>query len=474
MIYTKTIDSLKSELIKENKDLLKTYFEKRDAQCTINENCYTYTYNDTFHNKAINVICDFSFDDKNTLLKLSIDCNENESKYEIDDYCNNVLASISLLLFSGKNKYIVRIYSKYYSQYDLDLESVFKFKYKINLIPYPVPNREEYYNVDQLTSCPKEHILFFDIEIDAFNVSAARSLAYNCFLEFSSMLAVLLDLGIEAYTTEENLLLLDLPANGNRINFTGTLGSHGIDDQELDLLVFDNMNGLIAVKDDGTLIVSKYLSFSYGNTTITTSHYNEKLENIFKNRTLKTIKKSYPNERINNDITFYTTQPQIVSDHISFFRKINQLKENDYKKYTYFLNACKMYNNALSICANNPTMMISYLVASIETLSKTNDKSYYKECSSDMEKFLLFCNSYSDENLFDKDFFKYIYGSIRSGHFHSGEFKFEEYNCNLDQSLNKVFFENQNKFLRAKRVLRNIIINWININILNIKNTSEN
>jgi len=86
-----------------------------------------------------------------------------------------------------------------------------------------------------------------------------------------------------------------------------------------------------------------------------------------------------------------------------------------------------------------------------------------------MDRFVEFSRKYSNETDFDRDFFKYLYGNIRSGHFHAGEFKFYEYETSLNSYKNVDFFEIQNnKYIRSKKLIRGIFVNWIERNILDI------
>jgi len=364
------------------------------------------------------------------------------------------------------------VFSTFFSNLGCEVGS-YCSEIKVNISSLKLPDREKVYNVEELTVCPKEQLLFFDIEVQAYDVSAGRSLAYNAFLEFVSFLAVLLDIGFKPFQTEENLLLLDQHVYADNYKFYSTVGSKGFDDTELNILVYDNLNGLIAVDANGQLIKNEYISItvpesSNGISVVTRAKYNEKLENIFKKRAIEDVKKSYPSQKIDKELCFYNSSPSILTSHIKFFRKIKVFEANEKEKYLYFLHACKMYNLALTVCSNEPTMLIAYLISSLDILSKTEKScEYLKEGKSDMDKFLLFSKQYWDDKDFDKKFFQYLYGNIRSGHFHSGEFKFFEYNLTLSQSFNMSFFEIQQEYyIRAKKEIRKIFINWIEKNVL--------
>ena len=470
MVREKISRDFKSENVRQNLEAIKGYFEKNGATCYAKDALsYQYTYISKYHNKDFNILCCFDIRDENAEIKISADINEEDSIYEIDNLLDNLFADLMRILFGGKTKYVIRVYGKYYLRKALELNETFNWKNRINLISYEIPGRYQVYDIDKITSCPKEHVLYCDIEVSAYNLSSARSMAYNLFLEFTSLLSVLLDLGIEPFTTRENVLLLDYPIEGNLCNFNGSIGSNGIYDDELDILVFDNMNGLVAIDESGKMKLSTYINVGYSGNVVTQSSYNEVLENIFKDRDIKSYKKQYKKGKISKEITFYNSQLELVSEHSSFFRKIFRFENENSKEYMYFLNACQMYNFAHCACFMYPTAMISYFIASIEALSKTETtKVNLSESKSDMDRFVCFCKKYYTliDN-FDEKFYRYIYGKIRSGHFHSGESQFFEYNCNFDLSFEGDFFKMRDIYLRIRSELREIMINWINANIFN-------
>lgn len=304
------------------------------------------------------------------------------------------------------------------------------------------------------------------MEVKAYDISSARSIAYNTFMEFISMLSVLLDVGFAPLTSKENVLLLDVNDENTGLKFVGTVGSNGLDDTELDVLVFDNMNGIVGIKESGELVYSNYLNVSINNSVFCYDENSEYLEKVFMDRVMDKYKRQYSKESINCDIAFCNSGIEVSSDVISFYRKVRLFEEKKAENYKKFCNACKMYSHALYEGAEVPTIMIAYLVAAIESLSKIENKEeYIKNCSSDVERFVKFCNRYLGQ---EDEFVKYIYGKIRSGHFHAGEFYFFEYELNMNLAFQNVFFGMQDKYLKAKEVLRKVFINWISDNILRI------
>ncbi|KUO71447.1 MAG: hypothetical protein APF81_09095 [Desulfosporosinus sp. BRH_c37] len=457
-------------------ELIKSYFEMKNATCItdIKENEFKFIFKDKFHSNNINVYITFFLKLKNWKLKIAIETEFVINQYEIDDYFNKIFSDIYIRSLEGTDKYFIRIYAKCYSLEEVNINASFIWKYNINVTSFNSIGREEAFNVDSIINCPKEQILFFDVEVLAIDISSARSLAYNLVKEFYSFLSVLLDLGIYEYKSEQVFALVDIPEKDNKYYFMSTVINKGFHDSELDLFVYDNLNGLIAFDNDDNWISSEYLSL----TTIDAEHqmnitslkYSDKLDYIFKNHSLKSIKNENINSPINKDINYYNTKIQIVNSHIKFFRKLKKYEDLCNNEYRFFSNACKLYNKALAVCCNEPTMSISYLVSSVETLLKVEQNlDYLKILKSEMDRFVEFSRKYSNETDFDRDFFKYLYGNIRSGHFHAGEFKFYEYETSLNSYKNVDFFEIQNnKYIRSKKLIRGIFVNWIERNILDI------
>lgn len=471
MIREKISHDFKSQNVFQNIDGIKGYFERNGAICTTTDSStYEYVYKHNFKDKISTLLCSFNLKAENAEIKLTANVdNEENSIYEIDDLLNKLFADLMIILFGGKEKYVIRVYGRYYLASPLKLNNTFNWKVNINLMSHLIPGREQVYNIDGITVCPKEQIMFSDIEVNAYNLSAARSIAYNLFLEFIALLSVSLDLGFEPYTTRENILLFDQKTGQNSYNFVGTVASNGIDDQELNLFVFDNMNGLIAINEKTEMVLNNYLNISFNDTVVTQSSYNEILDNIFRQRKFVKHKNQLKHGEISEDIMFYNLSSGIVTEHCSFFRKVVAFEKTNKVEYDCFLNACKLYNHAHCSCSMNPTAMLSYFIASVEALSKSEkSREYMQQATSDMDRFTSFCERYytCSKNEFDKKFYKYIYGKIRSAHFHSGESCFFEYNCNLDLSFNEDFFQMQNLLLRARMELRSIIIRWVKVNIL--------
>ena len=461
-----------------NIDAMKSYFERRNATCIVDvseENIYKFSFTDTFKSKEISVNVYFNLQElDNPSLKIKIDNDESINKYDIEDYSNHLLAQIYTKLIEGPNKYVVRVYARFYSEHAQELEFTFDWKNKITVTPVIFQERSGIFNADTITSSPHEQILVFDIEVFAIDVTSARTLAYNQAKEVFSFLAVLFDLGIDEYQSEQIYVLADVENGENNYTFHSTAMNKGFHDAELDLFVFDNLNGLVAINDQNEMVLNSYLTTTYfhddsSEQTVVLSKDIPELNEKFKNLVLKRKSNRFVNNpSLNKEITYYNTKITMLTSYITFFRKLKAFKENNKDNFERFSNACKLYNKALFVCANEPTMMTAYLISSLEALLKMEiNMDYLKEKSSDMHRFLAFVEKYTDEGGCDVEYFRYLYGTIRSGHFHSGDFKFLEYNVLLNQALSNDFIKARNEHIKARKLIRAIFINWIEKNILN-------
>lgn len=450
--------------LKNNKDILKSYFSKKGAVVTIlSQDKYEFSFTDSLKNKDIYNITTVNFNENSIKFETRSDSVFN--KYELDHYLTSTSSDLFAQFLSGQNKYTIRMYLQYTSLKPITQEVVFKFYNNFKISSFIKPETP-YFHADTITSSPQEQILMVDLEVNAFDVTSARTIAYNKIKEFYSFLSVLLDLGIQEFASKRFFTLVD----ENPTSFICIDADKGFHDSELDLFVYDNLNGLIAFNEKNEMILNKNLSFTgSNNSTSVLCEYNDYLDKIFKNHKIKSKNNIVPVGKLNKNMNFYNSDISIVSECITFFRKLKEYREMESEcDYNFVYNAAKLYNKALSTFENEPTMMISYLVASIEALSKVERKhDYYKKEQGDMNKFVAFCKEYSEPDMFDEDLLKYLYGDIRSAHFHAGEFKFFEYNLDLNQSLSNAFFEfRDNIYIKGHECLRGIFINWINSNLL--------
>lgn len=479
MITEKKYSNFNISALPNNLDVLKSFFEKMNATCIVRsteKDVYSFDYSDSFHSKDLHVTVQFNLQDtsKPSLL-IRIIWDDLLNSYDIDDYANHLFTQIYLKLMEGPTRYVVRIYAKYYSARSQNLSFSFEWGNKIKVTPYYIEGRNTTFSADdRVTSSPHEQMIFFDLEVYAVNITSARTLAYNRAKEVFAYFSVLFDLGISEFLSEQ---VLALDYNDYRQQFFGIATNKGFYDDELDLLVFDNLNGLVTINEDNTMNLSEYELFSFlidgeEQSTLINSNDNPQLDILFKNREVSFQNSKIEQSDLVKDITFYNTPLKVTSAHLSFFRKLRIFETNHSEKFKRFGNACKMYNKALTVCSNEPTMLISYLLASLEALLKMEEEEdYLKHTKGDMNKFLEFTKAYStDEESYDRNYFKYLYGRVRSGHFHSGEFKFLEYSTLLNHSLSSDFINARNDYLKYKMHIREIFINWIERNILSLSN----
>ena len=92
------------------------------------------------------------------------------------------------------------------------------------------------------------------------------------------------------------------------------------------------------------------------------------------NRVLTPSSNKFLKGGLNKEISYYNSKINMLTSHITFFRKLKAYEVTNKIYFERFSNACKLYNKALSVCANEPTMMTSYLIASIEALLKIEVK----------------------------------------------------------------------------------------------------
>ena len=101
---------------------------------------------------------------------------------------------------------------------------------------------------------------------------------------------------------------------------------------------------------------------------------------------------------------------------------------------------------------NEASLQIALLVASVESLSKTENLNY--------SEFIKKYHSSVDKKNIDDMY------EIRSKLFHSGEFSFFEFDINMNPYFNPMFEEFEEKYDEYRRIIRRVITSWIECNIL--------
>lgn len=357
--------------------------------------------------------------------------------------------------FNGDLKrYTIRTYTRYFCSHPISGEILIKSDFTFLFKPFSWTSKEE-----PLT----EQILMLDIEVNAVNVEHARSLAYNHTSNVNAYLSVLLDVGFEMVNSEFRIIKTK-DSNGNL-----NLGRWrtGFIDYELGLLVKDNHYGLkeLANVDHVNSFQSGKLAmnfaserpdgtFEHTSTTIFDLYSNnEFLEDLYSkhniNRSPAAGKKSetIPINRGPHYPDFEIKMPSVTR---KYFKSISTLEQN---KKNAFLACSRMYNLGKTAGGQHPTLGQSYKVCAVESLAKCENLSF--------SGFML---KYSLEG-FDKNLSDYFY-SLRSGHFHSGKFYFDEYSVNFQREIAMEFSARVEDHENFSRCVRAAIINWVEENLI--------
>ncbi len=124
-----------------------------------------------------------------------------------------------------------------------------------------------------------------------------------------------------------------------------------------------------------------------------------------------------------------------------------------------FNQCCFMYQLALTAGRYYPTVELSYLVAAVEALAKSEqDKSN--------SHFGAFVRNYSCSKNDVSHLIDFMHGPVRSAHFHAGEFIGGEYDY---ERMSTIHFSNasrelnEHNFRECRKLLRYSIANWIAI-----------
>jgi hypothetical protein len=149
-----------------------------------------------------------------------------------------------------------------------------------------------------------------------------------------------------------------------------------------------------------------------------------------------------------------SNQPICIPRKIrKYIRGIEQYKKDNYENYLIFRNACRLYNKSKTLSTEGASVEISFLVASLETLSKT-------EKEQNFSAFIIKYNTEANKANIDA-----LY-SIRSKLFHSGNFSFFEFEYDVNPYSDPLYVEFRQKYLIFKTILRKAFITWFNVNIV--------
>ncbi|GLC89706.1 hypothetical protein [Lysinibacillus piscis] len=381
----------------------------------------------------------------------SVEEDENFNKYDLQNfYFEYIQNELFNLRAKKKTKFTIRNYRTLLNSSNIN--SIYKVNGGKKFIFGPL---HENYLEEPLT----EQIIYFDIEVEANSVITARSIAHNEVSDYASYLAVILDVGIDDVRSEY-LTFVEKSSGGD---ISSKRRRTGFIDDYFKFVVKDNLNGLRTLKDVNDNKLSGYYNISAlssaGPLSVVSGYIgDENLVNqqFIKHRLMKPPKNNRPEEHVEKDLK----QMHLAGNSINipscigeYFKGIENLKDIHFRKYELFRNACRLYNLGCIFHKYSPTAHIAYLTSAVETLAKTENN-----------KFTPFIRDNVDE--FNNDLLNFIYGNVRSGHYHSGEFPFMEYKINLNNAIQTEFFIAQSDFFEARQLLRSAFINWIEKNII--------
>ena len=391
---------------------------------------------------------------ENEILKTEIKLyteNTEINTYDLKAYVNNLYCEI---LTDEHNetleKYTIRTYSRIFNSSPITGEYHINNGYKVLIKPFTWTSKME--------PCT-EQIIMYDTEVMAVNIDHARSIAYNNTCDINSCLSLLLDVGFELINSEYRMFVLNTN-DGLALKRYRT----GFVDYELELVVKDNLNGLknihdeddmnsffsgkvsmSMIKDEDNWDLSDYTSFD-----ITKK---EALEKVFKSHKIikdKNNKASY-RETIKPRVHLPNEEIKIPRCIRNYFKSIRTM-ESTHKDS--FLASVRMYNMALTAGKYEPTLAASYKICAVEALA------LFKKMA-----FSQFIREYANSE-YNKELMDYYYGSIRSGHFHSGKFSFNEYNTSLVIETDTIFKQLRDDFYQFNNIIRSSMVSYIESNLV--------
>lgn len=398
---------------------------------------------------------------KNISLELIPEKNDN-SYYDTElklFYFEEIKGKLFNTVNREKKTYTLRCYKKIYNAFPL--YGIYEINYDGKCLFHTLYEIEKN---EPLT----EHILAFDIEMEARSFEEARTKSYNKVAEICDFLSVLIDVGIyEPFSMFSNFVTTKV-VDGTKC-YASERYRTAIIDKELELFVKDNMNGLCPkVEVEKNNFMNGYFSLAFYSSEMDSADGIRQfkigeissIEKAFEKHRLYKVQKEHSkgdlsDKGIERHIHFANQKIEIPREIRKYYRGILRLKESNIKKYISFRNASRLYNRSKIINMNDGSMEIAMLVASVEALNKS-------EAIDGFTNFILKYNQSANRNELDD-----IYG-IRSKFFHAGEFSFFEYNFDLNPYSNPIYKEFQDKYVRYKMIIRTAIVNWINENVLGV------
>lgn len=386
---------------------------------------------------------------KIALVSEAIDVNEFDLKSYVEGLYYRIFISRN---GSGRKSYVVRIYSKIYNSHPIKGEYLINYKYKTLFKPAISKSKRE--------PCT-EHIIFFDVSLDAINIEHARTLAIEHVYDLQSFLSVMLDVGFEFVDSEFRTFVFHKKYDLESYVSTQRYRT-GYFDEELKLFVCDNLNHLRHIDDredmDGFFsgkVSMQLVNEDEGSQERFYFDASKKpnLEKAFENREISKTSVSVEdiyNERLSKEVHVTNMEIKIPREIRKYFRGLAALST---EKKVAFTSCSRMYNLALKLHKSEPTAFVSYLVCAIESLAKCEGLGFSE-----------FLKKYGGSK-YNKSLCDHYY-SIRSSHFHSGKFHFHENNPSLMTETDTLFYSKINSFNEFYRNIRVTVVNWIEQSIL--------
>lgn len=424
---------------------------------------YVYTLSEVLNEKRVDILLTIWVDKENFTKKWKVEFDE-----RIDSSINEMHLKMFLLELISKiytedcdeskktKNYILRSYFTYMCsiQNREGFKGIYSLngKYKTYLHFLDMPNKYRFGE--------SEKMLYVDVVVKEINIKRARSVALRHSREVVAFLSMLLNYGFKEWCTERLISTLEIKSERDFVKeMEVVFMRREWFDPELNVVVCNNMNDIFRKED--------YDSDNFGNEGLIVLHD----ERIFDNQNLfYSNLENQNNDRlekvfINRDKPKVNPRNYILSESISLEAPFNENgnkipnKFEKYflncRKYEGFLKSCKLYNTALSLGGRSPTLFVSYLVCSIESLANIETISY----SQFMKKYL--ADSYN------KKLCDYYY-SVRSKHFHAGEYIYNEYEVNFEMHTDTIFVEMLKEFILFQEQLRMCLVNWIERNLFDV------
>lgn len=457
-VIVKNIDCKGIDVVKLVGHILNIKCDTINTKSTENEHTIAIAnFLDKLRNKPVNMQLTLDYDESTIYeVELEIYQTENDSiDYSTDlklYYYENldIYKAIYEIRAERDTPKTVRIYKSIYNSYAIQGTYSFNFpKYKIMFHALNIKER-----TDPLT----EQIIAFDIKLYANNMQEARAKAYNIVSDFACYLSLLLDIGFhEPLSMYRNFVRISYNTHCNKGVKHGRYRTAFIDN-ELQLIIKDNLNGVITIKDaiNGENLNNGVISIT--NPENSNSKIIEKcgdtdhIAEIFEKHRLEKVPKNKGQycEEINDNLFILGQEIFIPRKIRDYFKGIDALDENVKKS---FRNSSRLYNKSLVIGINESSLQIAFLVASVETLAKMEKISF----SEFVKKY---CENASKSDIDD------MY-EIRSKLFHSGEFSFFEFESSMNPYINPVYEYFFQKYTDYRNIARKTLISWIKNNILN-------